>query len=42
MVRFQDGLEKEMLSKQITIVVAWSEVEKDIEVWEVEIIPEVR
>ena len=41
-MRFQDGLEKQMLSNQLTIVVARSEVEEEIEVREVEMIPEVR
>ena len=40
-VRFQDGLEKEMSSNKLTIVVVRSEVEEEIEVREVEIIPEV-
>ena len=38
---FQDGLEKEILSNQITIVVVRSEVEEDIKVREAEMIPEV-
>ena len=42
LVRFQDGLEKDMSSDQITIVVVRSEVEEEIEVREVEMIPEVR
>ena len=42
LVRFQDGLEKEMSSNQLTIVVVRSEVEEDIKVREVEMIPEVR
>ena len=41
-VRFQDWLKKEMSSNQLTIVVVRSEVEEEIEVREVEIIPEVR
>ena len=41
LVRFQDGLEKEMALNQITIVVVRSEVEEDIKVREVEISPEV-
>ena len=41
-VRFQDGLEKEMLQNQLTIVVIRSEVEEEIYVREVEMIPEVR
>ena len=40
--RFQDGLEKEMSSNQLTIVVVRSEVEEEIEVREVEMITEVR
>ena len=39
--RFQDGGEKEMLSKQITIVVVRSEVEEDINMREVDMITEV-
>ena len=42
LVRFQDGLEKEMSSKQLTVVLVRSEVEEEIEVREVEIITEVR
>ena len=42
LVSFQDRLEKEMSSNQLTIVVVTSEVDGDIEVREVEIIPEVR
>ena len=42
LVRFQDGLEKEISSNQLAIVVVRSEVEEDIEVMEVEIIPKVR
>ena len=42
LVRFQDGLEKEILLDQITIVVVRSEVGEEIEVREVEMIPEVR
>ena len=38
---FQDGLEKEMFLKQLTIVVVRSEVEEEIEVREEEMIPEV-
>ena len=41
LVRFQDGLEKEMALNQITIVVVRSEVEEEIKVREVEISPEV-
>ena len=41
-MRFQDGLEKEMLSNHLTIVVVRSEVEEEIEVREVDMIPEVR
>ena len=41
LVRFQDELEKEMLLIHTTIVVIRSELEEDIEVREVEIIPEV-
>ena len=41
-VRFQNGLEKEMLSNHLAIVVFRSEVEEEIEVREVDIIPEVR
>ena len=42
LLRFKDGLEKEMFQKQLTIVVARSEVEEEIEVREIDIIPEVR
>ena len=42
LVRFQDGLEKDMSQNHLTIVVVRSEVEEDIEVREVDIIPEVR
>ena len=42
LLRFKDGLEKEMIQKQRTIVVARSEVEEDIEMREIDIIPEVR
>ena len=42
LLRFQNGLKKDMLSNQITIVVVRSEVEEDIEAREVEMIPEVR
>ena len=42
LVIFQDGLEKEMSSNHLTIVVVRSEVEEEIEVREVEMIPEVR
>ena len=42
LVSFQDRLEKDMSSNQLTIVVVMSEVDGDIEVREVEIIPEVR
>ena len=41
-LRLQDGLENEMQLKQITIVVFRGEVEEDIQVREVEVIPEVR
>ena len=41
LVRFQDGLDKDMLSNQLTIVVIRCEVEEDIEVREVDMIPEV-
>ena len=41
-VRFQDGLEKEILSNHPTIVVFRSEVEEEIEVREVGMIPDVR
>ena len=41
LVRLQDGLEKEMMLKKITIVVLMSEVEKQIEVRQVEMIPQV-
>ena len=40
-MRFQDGGDKDMLLKQLTIVVVRSEVEAYIEVREVEMIPEV-
>ena len=40
-MRFKDGLEKDMSPSQLTIVVVRSEAEKDIEVREVEMIPEV-
>ena len=42
LVSFQDGLDKHMLLNQITIVVVRSEVEVEIKVRELEIIPEVR
>ena len=42
LVSFQDGLEKEMPPIQITIVVVRSEVEEDIEVREVDMLPVVR
>ena len=42
LLRFQNGLKKDMLSNQITIVVVRSEVEEYIEAREVEMIPEVR
>ena len=42
LLRFKDGLEKEMFQKQLTIVVSRSEVEEEIEVREIDIIPEVR
>ena len=38
LVKFKYGLDKDMLSKQITIVVVRSEVEEEIEVGEVEMI----
>ena len=41
LVRFQDRGEKEMLLNQLSIVVFRSEVEEEIEVREVEMIPEV-
>ena len=41
-MRFQGGLEKDMLSNQITIVAVRSEVEEDTKVREVEMIPEIR
>ena len=41
LVRFQDGLEKEILSNQLSIVFVRSEVDEEIEVRKVEIIPEV-
>ena len=41
-VRFQDGLKKEIFLNQLTIVVVRSEVEEEIKVREVKIIPEVR
>ena len=42
MVRLQDGLEKKMQLNQLNIVFFRSEVEEEIEVWKVEIIPQVR
>ena len=42
LVRFQDMLEKEMLSNQLNIVVVRSEVEEEIEVRGVYMIPDVR
>ena len=42
LVWFQDGLEKEMLLNQLTILVNRSEVEEEIKVKEVDMIPEVR
>ena len=42
LVRLHDGLEKEMSSNQLTILVVRSEVEEEIEVGEVDMIPEVR
>ena len=42
LVRFQDMLEKEMLSNQLNIVVVRSEVEEEIEVRGVYTIPDVR
>ena len=41
LVRFQDGLWKDMLSNQLTLVVVRSEVKEEIEVIDVEMIPEV-
>ena len=41
LLRFQYGLKKNMSSKQLTILVVRSEVEEEIEVKEVEMIPEV-
>ena len=41
LVRFQDGLDKEISPKQLIVVVVRSEVEEDIEVRELEVIPEV-
>ena len=42
LVRFQDGLEKEILSNRLTILAVRSELEEEIKVREVEMIPEVR
>ena len=42
LVRFQDMLEKDMLSNQLNIVVVRSEVEEEIEVRGVYTIPDVR
>ena len=42
LVRFQNRLEKDISSNQLTIVVVRSEVEEEIEVREVEMIHEVR
>ena len=42
LIRFQDGLEKDMSSNHITIMVVRSEVEEEIKVRAVDIIPEVR
>ena len=42
LVKFQDELEKVVQPKQINIMVVRSEVEEEIEVREVEMIPEVR
>ena len=42
LARLQDGPEKEMLQKQLTIVVVRSEIEEKIQVREVDMIPEVR
>ena len=42
LVRFQDGLYKEISSNQLVIVVIRSEVEEEIELRQVEMIPEVR
>ena len=41
-VRFKNGLEKEILSKHLTVVFVRSEVEDEIEVREVDMIPDVR
>ena len=41
LVMFQDGGEKEMLSSSLTIMAVTSEVEEEIEVREVEMMPEV-
>ena len=41
-MRFQDGLEKEMFYNQLTIVVVRSDLKEEIDVREVDIIPEVR
>ena len=41
-VRFQDGLKKEIFLNQLTILVVRSEVEEEIKVRVVKIIPEVR
>ena len=42
LLRFKDGLQKEMFQRQLTIVVVRSEVEEEIEVREMDIITEVR
>ena len=42
LVSFQDGLDKHMLLNQLTIVVVRDEVEEDINVSEVQMIPGVR
>ena len=41
-LRFEDGSEKDILSSQLTIVVVKSEVEEEIQLREVEMIPKVR
>ena len=40
-VRFQDGGKKEILSNQLTIAIFKSELEEEIEVRELEVVPEV-
>ena len=42
LVRFQDGLKQEMSQNQLTIVAFRSEVEQEIEVREVDFIPQIR